>query len=732
MQNIFQLGEGSCHRTSNDHLSVDFNQYNKSYFTDFPSLIKNKSYIAISGCVLDHIITNQELSNNEKLYYIVADSLAMINANSGNQRSIALPSHKWSDRLDCTRSQIFSMQKSLEQKGFFIIHKDKNNIGQNKRNIIIPTLPKGIFDNLCQNSENRVGGRVGESVEYDPDTEYMRSYLDRTKLFIKINYDLLSGIIAHNCLSSFQKIIWLDFYIKSYKRHVFSRYDNYNTDIINDFKNNLDFSFINSQLELSNRYSCTKKHISKSINILKDLGFIKIEHFYTKHKTQNQNNDRQDKSLYKVIVSLPLDFWFRLENVKNRSNIQINNLNEEDSEINRGGSSYIINDNNIDLTENNFIPQNQTIKFDIINRETIKNKINYVDLSLCKESYKSKYIENVKELRDGGVFSDPHFSKIRPLLNKDLKLNIKILDLDLIKKSKILKIKNKENLFEKKAAKFDKNKDFKKLTEYLPLANSDLVLLKEQSGYSIDFIEKLSNNIATKYPERSFYSKKGVIKYLSIVLNYEKRNRYAVSQGKFRFCESDEHKTKFRSTSLDDFMPFDEDILKEISRRIDFKYSDHFINKLAKHINHKYPDIKFRSEKSLINYMVKALDNEMRNPKDVNRDNFIFRWELKEIEKYEFLAQKDKIKQNGILEKFRMNNHIQYQDQDQYQNQNQEKIGINTEGLRYVNTYKHIYGSDNKIIPNFYNLSESDSYYLENQKQEGALPIWNIIEKFLK
>ena len=212
MENINTSREWSHSNYHEEHFLIRSNKEVEKVnyqFTDFLSLTKNKSYIAISGCVLEHIITNKELSNNEKLYYILADSLALINRNYGKNRSIALPSHKWASLLNCTKSQIFFMQKSLEKKGFFIIHKDKNNIGQNKRNIIIPTLPTEIFDNLCQNYENR----VGQCIKYDPITESMRSYLDRTKLFIKINYDLLSAIIANNCLSSFQKIIWLDFYI---------------------------------------------------------------------------------------------------------------------------------------------------------------------------------------------------------------------------------------------------------------------------------------------------------------------------------------------------------------------------------------------------------------------------------------------------------------------------------------------------------------------------------------
>ncbi len=671
---------------------------NQSRQCDFSLLIKNKSYIAMNGCVLDSIITNREFSNNEKLYYILADSLALINANSGKERSIALSSDGWADRLDCTRSQIFSMQKSLEEKGFFIIHKDRNNIGQNKRNIIIPTLPQEIFNNLCQSSQNIGDERVGGFTIYDPNIEYMRSYLDRTKLFIKINYDLLSGIIAHDCLSSFQKIIWLDFYIKSYKRHIFSRNENYNIDIIyssfHNFNNNVDFSFINSQIELANRYSCTKKHISKSINILKDLNFINYEQFYIKHQDRNNDNDRQDKSLYKISISLPLDFWFGLENVKNRSKVgsrstNVNNIDisEEGNEINRVGSLYFNDDDDFDENKN--------------------------EAHLFKEPI-------IRGLNDSGVFYDPPFSKIRPLLNKDLKLNIKILDQDLIKKSKILKNKNEA-------------RNSKNLMGYLPFTNSDLEFLKEESGYSIDFINELSKKLALEYSDRNFYSKEIVMKYLLIALKHERRE--IKKEGKFKLSVEAEggSKLKLKTKFLDEFIPFNENILKEISRKIDFKYSNHFIIKLAKHMNHKYPDLKFKSEKSLINYMVKSLDNEMRKPEEVNRDNFIFRWELEEIEKYEILAKKDKMERNGIMERFHFESRSRYKFQEEMEEEIEGFVfESGTKHLSNINKYKHIYGSNNRITPNFYNISESDKDYLANEPQEGAMPIGNIMKRFLE
>ena len=245
----------------------------------------------------------------------------------------------------------------------------------------------------------------------------------------------------------------------------------------------------------------------------------------------------------------------------------------------------------------------------------------------------------------------------------------------------------------------------------MPLSISDLAFLTEQSGYNIKFIEKLAYKISKNYPDRNFYSKKELIKYLIIVLHHEKKKIGEVSGRKFRAYIKDD---KEKMISLNDVLPLSENILKEISRRIDFKYSNHFSNKLAKHIDHKYPDLKFQSEKSLINYMVKALDNEMRKPQDVNRDNFIFRWELEEIEKYEILAQKEKIEQDGIIEKFRINN---------IKDKNQRK-----DKIEFEESYNKI---SNKIRFNFYNLSDEEIHLLENQKQEGAIQIGNIMGRIL-
>ncbi len=116
--------------------------------------------------------------------------MSLISKNKGEARYCALPSEDWAERLGCSRSLVFTMQQSLVKKGYFIINKDFDEIGRNNRNLITPTLPTSVFNHLNE----KFPDRVGDHAPYNPLSECKRSYLDRTKLFIKLNYDLLKII----------------------------------------------------------------------------------------------------------------------------------------------------------------------------------------------------------------------------------------------------------------------------------------------------------------------------------------------------------------------------------------------------------------------------------------------------------------------------------------------------------------------------------------------------------
>lgn len=278
--------KGETRRNLNQELLSSNKKIN---FFSFFNLVTSKSYVPVSNCIFEHILTNVSLSPLEKLYYFFVDSLATINANSGKKRAAALPSERWATKLSCSRAQIFSMQKNLEKKGYFVIIKTKNSCGQNKRNMIIPAIPDPIFEELSKSPSKR-----GEHLPYDPSVESKRDYLARTKLFVKLNYKLLYAITASDELNSFQKVIWLDFYMKCYK--------NSSVLLKNIEKKDTDFSFISSYKELASRYCCNQKHLSRSIKSLEKFGFVNSKRFYLKKGSADQ--DRQDKCLWKISLKL--------------------------------------------------------------------------------------------------------------------------------------------------------------------------------------------------------------------------------------------------------------------------------------------------------------------------------------------------------------------------------------------------------------------------------------------
>lgn len=276
---------------------------NDTSFTK-PSKINNfKSYIPIAGCLVEHIIYSSDLYPLEKLNYLLADALSLISHNNGKKRTIALAGNQWAKKLNCSKSTVFSSQKSLVEKGYFNIIKDKNEKGQNERNIIIPTIPDNIFE-ILKHSDNRTKDLIAE---YDHKVESKIGFLSRTKLFIKLNYYLLKTITCETSLNPLQKIIWLDFYIKCYKRY-------HNTKGQGE-----DCFFTASYQELSNMYSCNKSTLSKSLNALEKAGFIKREHFFIKH-TQNINA-RRDNSLWKFTISLPETLNPEVMNIQDFFNI---------------------------------------------------------------------------------------------------------------------------------------------------------------------------------------------------------------------------------------------------------------------------------------------------------------------------------------------------------------------------------------------------------------------------
>ena len=74
---------------NNYHLPINLSQYTKPDFTSLHTVVtENKPYTPITTYVLEHILTTTNLYDLEKLFYIIADSLSLINHNQGKQRCI--------------------------------------------------------------------------------------------------------------------------------------------------------------------------------------------------------------------------------------------------------------------------------------------------------------------------------------------------------------------------------------------------------------------------------------------------------------------------------------------------------------------------------------------------------------------------------------------------------------------------------------------------------------------
>lgn len=452
--------------------------YDKPLPYTFTSLTKTKFYVPIPSCVLEHILTTTNLTNREKLYYILANSLAIINKNQGGGRSCALPSEDWAERLNCSRSLIFTMQSSLVKKAYFIIEKDHNELGLNKRNVITPTLPSVVFNYLNEKYQDK----IGEHLPYKYTSECKLAYLDRTKLFIKINYNILKLIISDAVLNTKQKVMWLRFYIIGYKNFMSQRRLFPGSCVGSSY---YDFSFISSYREIADIFSSNRKDISKSIRVLEKLGLIKTQNIYIRKQGSNNKNitniiacdhntinnyddlaERQDKSLWKITVSLPHEYILELDKVKDRTNLNktIDSGNIITSPDNSSKTYFVLDGIRFNLsntqketlkviTHSNEQEQVINLKLDMLDQNSLLLKTKVVgaegegitatcpDSDNIKKSLNNKdNFLNKKDAEEKNTSSkfDPDVAKSGLLLNKYLKEKIKDIKSNLCSSTKVI------------------------------------------------------------------------------------------------------------------------------------------------------------------------------------------------------------------------------------------------------------------------------------------------------
>ena len=311
------------HNSTNNNLSAVNNTPKKLQISTIPlySIIKSKQYIVIPNCLLEHLITNDDstgtstLSPLEKLYFLLACSLSIINYNNNNGYATDITAKSWASILGCSKSQVFYMQSRLEKLGYFIILRDKNEHRQNNRNIITPTLPDNIFQLLCKSPENQ--HNIDTQLAYSSD-EPKLAYLSRLKQYIPISYRLLKTLTADKSLSNTTKLIYLDCLASNHKyKQNLKRDDNYyEYNYSCDESNEEEYFFTNYQ-DLAKRYGATTNYVSAIYNKLSNRGMITKEPI--KSRCIKSLGNRQDRNLWKISIRVPEDYAIEILKTKDRN-----------------------------------------------------------------------------------------------------------------------------------------------------------------------------------------------------------------------------------------------------------------------------------------------------------------------------------------------------------------------------------------------------------------------------
>lgn len=258
------------------------------------SLIDTKAYSALASSVIEYVLTNSNLKETERLYYLVSDLHANYTRAKSGSRTSTLPGNIWAKKLGISEEYVFVLQKSLEDKGFFEI--SRNKIGnQNEINIIKPTIPASVFERLSVQED-----RVHAKSNNDP-SKCRRSYLDDKQVFVRFNNKQIEALVQTKDLSPLQKILWVLLYMRSQ----FS------------YTANGEWVTTATQVELSNQLKCARSTICNALNKLEELGYIKRN----LHRASREDiaSNRKSKNVWFIEALFPVDAIHELLKQKTRS-----------------------------------------------------------------------------------------------------------------------------------------------------------------------------------------------------------------------------------------------------------------------------------------------------------------------------------------------------------------------------------------------------------------------------
>ncbi|GAA5253094.1 hypothetical protein KNCP2_13840 [Candidatus Rickettsia kedanie] len=490
------------------------------------------------------------------MYYILADSISCINSSKGHNRSISLPAKSWSSRLSCSKSEVFVLQKSLEDKGYFLVHRDKNDKGQNNRNIITTTIPDKVFNDLkyeperfnlsVNNNIETQGTDYSQSDNLDsidktflPTMEGKRQHLEKTKMFIRVPYQFLKQINSNCSISTTSKVIILYLFIKIYK----STANKYNYDDSDNSLTRHSYSIVTSYKELQKELKLHRNSVSKALKTLEENNLISKQRFFIKD-TENYTNSRADKSLWQISV-------LNVSLITNRSDQQEQTdqaeyIGQKQAVINNQHQETVISDQTKVEYNNNHVLESskewactkydpactdfgQLYNKDFVLKNSIIKNIDYIDANYL--NFKNLSLKNPFEYNQSDKTIKKEFLENEQSSFPSESYNNSFKNVIEVKPSC-------SNTTSKSAARTIKDiSGYKKLRHFYPLSEKDVDTLNFRADreFSNNFMNQLLLKLYIKYPEKRFKNKFTFLSYMEKIIKNEKHQGPLVNHTSFRF-----------------------------------------------------------------------------------------------------------------------------------------------------------------------------------------------------
>jgi len=365
------------------------------------ALIETRGYSAMASCVIMHIITNIELKESERLYYVLADLYANYNRAKRSSRSATIPGVSWAQRLGLREEYVFVLQKSLEEKGYFSIQRNKCD-NQNEINVISPTIPDDVYEILKQEPSK-------QNINTSTSKDCQRSYLDDTKMFIKFNNKQIESIMSNKSLSPLQKIIWLFLYIRSNL----------------SYQKSGEWSAPLTQNELVQIFKCNQSTASKALNKLEELGFIAKSQYKTH---ANNLSNRRKKSIWFIEALFPYEDIQNLLKQKARANINLKD--DYYHELNQIVDNIVDNKNDIPSVKADYSPRKaeNSLRSAHFSQNAVSSNKDLTSNSFCNKNINHQILKSDDVI---DVNLNKNHERQAPVAQTSKKYNLGLFDLDI-------------------------------------------------------------------------------------------------------------------------------------------------------------------------------------------------------------------------------------------------------------------------------------------------------------